>query len=71
MERKFLACAANRTPKSLAEAVESEDEELASLRYPDYTRQFFAAIEDQKPALEDMICKLLQVKTCRIVPAQI
>ncbi|PQK09127.1 hypothetical protein BB8028_0001g11980 [Beauveria bassiana] len=71
MERKLLASAANRAPKSLAAAAESEDDELASLRYPIYARQLFDAIEAKRTALEDMICKLLRVQTCRIVPPQI
>lgn len=63
--------AINRKPKSLAEAIESEDNELASMRYPDLARQLYDAIGCQKTELEHMICKLLRVQTCRIVPSNL
>ncbi|EJP62982.1 phosphotransferase enzyme family protein [Beauveria bassiana ARSEF 2860] len=63
--------AIKRKPKPLAEAIESEDNELASMRYPDLARQLYDAIGCQKTELEHMICKLLRVRTCRIVPSNL
>ncbi|KAM3502009.1 hypothetical protein MY11210_009201, partial [Beauveria gryllotalpidicola] len=71
MERKLLATAANRELKPLEVALESEDDELGQLRYPADARQFFDTIEAQSTALEGIICKLLQVQTCRIVPSEL
>ncbi|KAM3496852.1 hypothetical protein MY10362_009777 [Beauveria mimosiformis] len=58
----MFTSAINRKPKSLAEAIESEDNELASIRYPDLARQLYDAIGGQKTDLEHLICKLLRGK---------
>ncbi|OAA36723.1 hypothetical protein BBO_08002 [Beauveria brongniartii RCEF 3172] len=63
--------AINRKRKPLAEAIQSEDNELASMRYPDLARQLYDAIGGQKTELEHVICKLLRVRTCRIVPSDL
>ncbi|EGX93751.1 hypothetical protein CCM_02020 [Cordyceps militaris CM01] len=63
--------ATSGTSKSLQEAIESEDNELASMRYPDLVRQFCDAIDGQRSDLEHMICKLLQVSTCEIISSNL
>lgn len=57
--------------KSLSDAIESEDNELVSLRNPKLKEQFFDSITANKGELEDLVCQLLQVKKCRITPSEI
>lgn len=64
----MLAHAANRVFRSLTVAIESEDDEVASLRYADHAHEFFDTIKAQKSTFKDIICKLLQVQAYRIVP---
>ncbi len=71
MEREILPSATNWTPISLAAAIASEDNELPRMRYPDLVQQFYDAIDDQKTELEHMICKLLQIPTCRIIESKL
>ncbi|OAQ96559.1 hypothetical protein LLEC1_06353 [Akanthomyces lecanii] len=67
----MLPIATKQTLATLAEAIASEDDELPRMRYPELVRQFYAAINDQKTELEHMICKLLQVPTCRIIESNL
>ncbi|KAM3508316.1 hypothetical protein MY11210_006785 [Beauveria gryllotalpidicola] len=57
--------------KSLSDAIESEDNELVSMRNPKLKEQFFDSITANKGELEDLICQILQVKKCRITPLEI
>ncbi|KAM3499047.1 hypothetical protein MY10362_007675 [Beauveria mimosiformis] len=51
---------------ALANAIDKEENVLFSMRYPELQKQFYASILEQTVELEDMICRLLQVQTCKI-----
>lgn len=67
----MLPSARTPTLTALAEAIASEDDELPRMRYPKLVRQFYDTIDDQKNDLEQMICKLLHVPTCRIIDSKL
>ncbi|KAM3555890.1 hypothetical protein ARSEF4850_005792 [Beauveria asiatica] len=51
---------------ALTDAIDKEENVLFSMRYPELQKQFYASILEQTVELEDMICRLLQVQTCKI-----
>lgn len=61
----------SRALKSLDSVTESECNELVRMQYPLLRQQFVDSIEAQKSELEALICRLLDIKTCRITPSEI
>ncbi|PQK09298.1 hypothetical protein BB8028_0001g13680 [Beauveria bassiana] len=56
---------------SLVAAIESEENKLVSRHFPHLQEQFYLSINAQKGELEDLICNLLQVPSCRIIPSRL
>ncbi|EGX88183.1 hypothetical protein CCM_09319 [Cordyceps militaris CM01] len=56
---------------SLVAAIESEENKLVSRHFPHLQEQFYSSINAQKGELEDLICNLLQVPSCRIIPSRL
>ena len=54
---------------SLKAAIESEENILVSMHYAKFQRQLCSSINAQKAELEELICNILQVPTCRIIPS--
>lgn len=56
-------------PSSLAAAIESEENKLVSRRFPRLRAALYASVSARRDELEAMICRLLRVPSCRIVPS--